>query len=50
MIMKQAPTVTARDLETVLDKTEVIREKFERAGPLGKFIKENGIIKGRSAK
>jgi len=38
VIIKQAPKVTARDLETVLDKTEVIREKFETAGPLGKFI------------
>jgi len=38
VIMKQAPKVTARDLEVVLDKTEVIREKFENAGPLGRFI------------
>lgn len=38
VIMKQAPKVTARDLEKVLDKTEVIREKFENTGPPGKFI------------
>jgi uncharacterized membrane protein YkvA (DUF1232 family) len=38
VIKKQAQKVTPKDLEKVLDKTEVIREKFENAGPLGKFI------------
>jgi uncharacterized membrane protein YkvA (DUF1232 family) len=38
VIIKNARKVTDKDLEVVLDKTEVIKEKFESAGPLGKFV------------
>ena len=36
--MKQTPKVTAKDLEKMIDNTEVIKKKFDTVGPLGKFV------------
>jgi uncharacterized membrane protein YkvA (DUF1232 family) len=44
VIRKEAKHVTQKDLEKVLSKSEDIRRKFERGGPLGKFIDDFKLL------
>ena len=44
VIRKEAQHVTEKDLEKVLIKSEEIKRKFERGGPLGKFIEDFKLL------
>jgi len=46
VIRKQAEHVTQKDLEEVLSRSEDIRKKFNREGPLAKFLDDFRLLTG----
>lgn len=44
IVKRDADKVTTKDIEKVLDKSDKIKEKFEKRGPLNRFVEDLKLL------